>query len=331
MYKEEKPSVSVIVPTYNHRPYIRQALDGILQQRTSFKFEILIGDDASNDGTGIIIREYQKRYPDKIRAFFRSKNLGASRNGYELGTCALGRYLAGCEGDDFWTDPKKLQIQFDFLEAHSEFSACTHEMTIVNKKGIPESIQKLSWISRRRFYTIYDLKGFFLPGQNSTLMRRNFFLEPDFDGTIIYKANRMISDRTIAMIWAMQGNIYRINRNMSCYRQVLEITGTNATAILYINNTDRIQDDFNYTLTLERYAVSSFKKKIDFDYHKRRLLVSAFIYWIAAKFYNTQANFHLVTEIFDSIKRPFYTIAIIPIIILEKICNKIWTNIRRKK
>lgn len=125
-----EPIVSVCCVTYNHASFIRKCLDGFLMQETTFPVEILIHDDASTDGTVEIIREYTAKYPDKIFPLYEEDNKYS--NGY-AGKIDLfnyerarGKYVAYCEGDDYWTDPLKLQKQVDFMEAHPDYSVCWH-------------------------------------------------------------------------------------------------------------------------------------------------------------------------------------------------------------
>lgn len=121
---EREIAVSVIMLAYNQEAYIAQAIESVLAQQTGFRYELLIGDDASPDGTGEIAEDYARRYPDRIRVFRRPENLGASRNAYELLCQAQGRYLAFCEGDDYWTAPDKLAVQYAFLEEHPDLIGC---------------------------------------------------------------------------------------------------------------------------------------------------------------------------------------------------------------
>lgn len=124
------PLVSICCITYNHASYIRKSLDGFLMQKTSFPVEILIHDDASTDGTADIIRDYAARFPDIVFPLFEEENQYSKPvhkhidfYNYER---ARGKYVAYCEGDDYWTDPLKLQRQVDFLETHSDYSVCWH-------------------------------------------------------------------------------------------------------------------------------------------------------------------------------------------------------------
>ena len=105
---DENPCVSVTVLTYNHEKYIARALDSILMQKGAFSFEILIGDDASQDGTVKILKEYKEKYPQTIRLFLNTRNIGATKKSYQLLINAKGKYLATCEGDDYRTEPEKM-------------------------------------------------------------------------------------------------------------------------------------------------------------------------------------------------------------------------------
>ena len=121
------PLVSIDCITYNHCKYIRDALEGFLMQRTNFPVEILIHDDASTDGTAEIIKEYEKQYPWLIKPVYQTENQYSKHNGtiskIQYGS-ALGKYIAFCEGDDYWTDPYKLQKQVDFLESNVWVDIC---------------------------------------------------------------------------------------------------------------------------------------------------------------------------------------------------------------
>lgn len=126
--------VSICCITYNQESYIRDALDGFLNQKTDFAYEILIHDDASTDGTGDIISEYAGRYPQVIRPILQTENQYAKGLTNVSGTYnfprAAGRYIAMCEGDDYWSDAAKLQMQVDYMEAHPECALCFHSAVV---------------------------------------------------------------------------------------------------------------------------------------------------------------------------------------------------------
>ena len=132
----ERPMVSVCCMAYNQAHLIRDALDAFLMQKTSFNFEILVSDDASTDGTTEILREYERRHPGIVKPIIHQENQYRKTGEYpliHLYRAAKGKYIAECDGDDYWTDPKKLQKQVDFLEANPDYAMCHHPYDIHNK------------------------------------------------------------------------------------------------------------------------------------------------------------------------------------------------------
>lgn len=139
------PKLSILVPTFNHGKFIEQMLEGVLMQKTDFNFDIIIGDDASDDDNALIIKRYAKKYPDKIKAFLHTKNLGPAvpkelggkNNVGFLFKQAKSEYIALCEGDDYWTDALKLQKQVDFLEKNLDYSLCHHQLEVIYEDNSP--------------------------------------------------------------------------------------------------------------------------------------------------------------------------------------------------
>lgn len=174
----ETPLVSVCVQTYQHANYIKECLDSILIQKTDFEFEILLGEDESTDGTREICLEYAEKYPDKIRLFLHSRKNVISIDGNQTGrfnllynlNAAKGKYIALCEGDDYWTDPLKLQKQVDFFKREPGYALCFHPVRVrvgeeVKDDFITKDVQGTT--------TIYELaKGNFIHTP-SVMMRRN--------------------------------------------------------------------------------------------------------------------------------------------------------------
>ena len=124
------PLVSIVCITYNHEPYLRQALDSFLMQKTLFAYEIVLAEDCSSDGTRKICEEYAVKYPDIIHYIWSDNNVGAVENEARAIRAAKGKYIALCEGDDYWTDVKKLQKQVSFMESHPEYSVTFHRYKI---------------------------------------------------------------------------------------------------------------------------------------------------------------------------------------------------------
>lgn len=129
------PLVSVYVPTYQHVNYIRTAIESILMQETTFPFELIVGEDFSTDGTREITFEYATKYPDLIRLITADYNVKQQANQMRCLMACRGKYVAICSGDDYWTDPLKLQKQADFLEANNDYSMCYHPYQI-KRNGI---------------------------------------------------------------------------------------------------------------------------------------------------------------------------------------------------
>ena len=121
---ERRPKVSVSLITYNHEKYIAEAIESALRQRTDFPFEIVVGDDGSSDATREILDSYAQRFPDIIRLKYRDPNLGMVRNAIQTISECAGEYIALLEGDDYWVDDDKLQVQHDFLEKNPDCSMC---------------------------------------------------------------------------------------------------------------------------------------------------------------------------------------------------------------
>ncbi len=122
----EQPLLSIVTITYNHEPFIAKTIEGVLMQQVNFPIEFIIAEDCSTDGTRRICQEYAERYPELIHLITSENNVGAVANERRAMLAAKGKYIAFCEGDDYWTDPLKLQKQVDFLEAHPEYSVTFH-------------------------------------------------------------------------------------------------------------------------------------------------------------------------------------------------------------
>ena len=156
--EENQLKVSVCCLAYNHASYIRQCLDGFLMQKTNFPIEILIHDDASTDGTQDIIREYEAKYPDIIKPIYQKENQYSKGISISLTynwSRAKGKYVAICEGDDYWTDPYKLQKQVDFLESHPDYVMCSHRFNqYIQDKNLLEEEKDLTFQG-----SDYDLKN----------------------------------------------------------------------------------------------------------------------------------------------------------------------------
>ena len=211
----DKPiMVSVLCTAYNHEAYLREALDSMVGQRTDFAYEILVSDDVSTDHTADIIREYEARYPDKVRGFYMTENLYSQGRDiyYEVFfPNARGKYTAFCEGDDCWTDPEKLQRQVDFLEAHPDYTACVHN----TEARADDSLVTREEDCDMEFSDI--LPGMSYAWHTSALLGRTDLLAnpPDF---YTVAADAGFGDFPYALWLRLNGKIRFLARFMSRYR-----------------------------------------------------------------------------------------------------------------
>jgi glycosyltransferase involved in cell wall biosynthesis len=200
--------VSVCVITFNQEMFIAQAIESALRQTTSFDFEIVVGDDASTDATPRILAELERRHAPRIRLFARDRNLGINRNlATTLRECR-GKYIALLEGDDYWTDDRKLQLQHDFLEANPDHAICFHPV-----RAEPGDYTFPRERMRRRS-TLRDLieRGNIIP--TASVMFRNRVAEGFPDWFFDLK----IGDFPLAVMNARHGDIGFIDRTMAVYR-----------------------------------------------------------------------------------------------------------------
>lgn len=214
--------VSVCVPTYNHETFIAQMLDGALQQKTTFPFEIVVGDDGSADASPDIIREYATRHPEKIRAYLHPENLGpqhprefAGRNNvlFLLKACR-GEYVALCEGDDYWTDPYKLQKQVELMDAHPEFAICHHNVRVTYEDGSPEHL--FNSPAQKTVSSIRDLLEDRWFMATASILYRNIFLTQEFAD---WHAKAAAGDWALVLQLAARGTMGYLPDVMGVYRK----------------------------------------------------------------------------------------------------------------
>lgn len=169
--------VSVNMITYNHVSFIARAIEGVLIQRVKFKIELIIGEDCSTDNTAEIVKIYAQKYPDKIKASCNVLNMGMMTNAIKTLKECTGKYIAICEGDDYWTDPYKLQKQVEFLENNPDYSLTCHLVDIVNEETEEVTHFAKDYIidNKNREITINDFLDPFLIITGSLVFRKNSF------------------------------------------------------------------------------------------------------------------------------------------------------------
>lgn len=214
-----QPLVTIRCTVFNHEPYLRQCLDGFVMQKTNFKFEVWVHDDASTDGSPAIIKEYAEKYPDIIKPYFEKENQYSNHyDSFQEITYSpqflLGKYIAMCEGDDYWIDPLKLQKQVDYLEEHPDCTMCCNRTKLYSEK-------KHTYIGENYCYnhdSIVKVKdviyrsGLFISTCSIIYrkeIRNNY---PD------YCRKCAVGDYPLQIMAAMKGRIYYFNDAMSVYR-----------------------------------------------------------------------------------------------------------------
>lgn len=207
-------SVSVIIITYNHEKYIAQAIDSVLTQICNFNIEIVIGEDSSTDLTAKIVQSYKERYPNIITVITSDSNVGMIDNFIRTFNACKGKYIAICEGDDYWTDSFKLQKQVSFLEAHSDYSLCVHDVKTVFE-GVPE-IDPFSIQWEKPVFTFEDaVVEHFVPTLSILLRRECLNILPN------WFSDCMVGDRPLVLLLLLQGNGYYLHDVMGVKRKNL--------------------------------------------------------------------------------------------------------------
>lgn len=214
--------VSVSCITYNHGKYLREALEGFLMQDCDFKYEILIHDDASTDDTPDIIREYEKKYPNIIKPILQRENQYSRgiRNisGVFNFPRASGKYIAMCEGDDFWTDPKKLRLQAEYMERHRECAMTLHSACILHSDGAYHASSMIRPYEEDRPVSAEEVISKKSNYPTASLMIRTEYAKelPE------YYFKCPVGDIPLQIYMASRGTVYYFDRPMSVYRQGAE-------------------------------------------------------------------------------------------------------------
>lgn len=247
----ENVKVSVWLSTYNQEPYVAQALDSILMQKTDFPFEIIAADDCSADRTQEIILDYQKRYPDRIVTFFPEQNLGGCR---KLTGCIdaglfRGEYISFLEGDDYWLGEDRLQTLVEFLDEHPEYSRVAHRRKVIDENGndkgydIPEDVLG-------KPFTIED----FLAGKNYSDFGgvfRNYFRQCGSKYHKLFWASRNVLDFQDMFITQDYGPVFVMDAVYGVYRSVSSAGAQNYNSITPIAK--RRRDSIQIAQTVERF------------------------------------------------------------------------------
>lgn len=254
-------SVSVIMLTYNHAPYLKEAIEGVLMQTVDFPFELIICNDASPDNSDEIIRPFAEQNQDKIRYYRQEKNIGFVENQRFAFQKATGKYIAYCEGDDYWTDENKLQFQVDFLENNPDFVMTTARNQLLHQEAGELTDDGKDYIFGDKEFVDYSQDSFFRerPTQTFTVMFRKELLDlkwvdlyPNYRD--LYYFYHLLGfgkgrafNRNIGVYRLHEGGVYssletekKLNTSVSIFKNIKKINNDPRANSQIIKNLDRL-------------------------------------------------------------------------------------------
>lgn len=300
------PVVSVIMLTYNHEMFIREAISGVVRQKTTFPIELIIGDDASGDSTQEIIKEMTELYPEVIQPILRTTNIGALKNYRDLIRRSRGKYVAICDGDDYWTDYNKLQKQVVFLENNADYVTCCHPVRqVYEDESQPETILDPLLLSSseaqsKGYLTIHDLIRINSVASLSTVHR--WSLDRNLPE---WMEKYSVGDYPLLLLHADKGKVGVIPEIMGVYRK--------HSAGSWWNHTQTEKQKLDYALLL-----NDIDQELSLKYHDEFSVVTSYIYdelkqIRIAEYANSKSN--IFKKIFRKIRR-----------IIKRISNKLHKN-----
>ncbi|MFJ7850858.1 glycosyltransferase [Peribacillus sp. NPDC097206] len=261
--------VSINCITYNHENFIEDAIVSFLKQQTNFDFEIIIGEDCSTDNTRKIIEKYVNLYPEKIKLITSEMNIGAEKNLRRIHEKSRGKFIALCEGDDFWTDPLKLQKQVEYMEENPECTLCFHNAKVIDSNKTLVRRAVVPWMKNNKKYylrknTKYSAGELALLGYIPTAS----FIYPKhlLDNPPQWCINSVAGDNVIKLITSSNGYAYYIDEYMSAYRFGVE--GSSTTNWVKMNDTQEkkiklLMRFIKFYEEFDRYSNYKYKNEID--------------------------------------------------------------------
>ena len=226
-----EPLVSVFIITYNHATYIAQAIERAIKQETNFPFEIVVGEDCSTDGTHEIVLDYEKKCPNIIRVITSDNNVGGRENAFRTLKACRGKYIAICEGDDYWTDPQKLQKQVSFMIKHPNLSMSFHATNI--EYVTPNKRSKIHRHKGRRFVNAKDV---ILGGGCFYMTCSSMFRRDVIEELLKCHITFPVGDAFVSLIAVSKGDVGYIDEIMATYRSGFLVLGHKETLRIVLWN-----------------------------------------------------------------------------------------------
>jgi glycosyltransferase involved in cell wall biosynthesis len=250
--------------TYNHRDFIRDAMEGFIKQRTDFNFEIIVHDDASTDGTTAIILEYAEKYPNIVIPVIQKENQyskGAKIFSAYLYPLAKGKYIASCEGDDYWTDENKLQKQVDYMKQNPDCSLCFHSVRIIDASTKIQTgvLRPYTYNTKSPIEDIIKGGGGYCHTVSLLFLKECINKIPKF----YYESH--VGDYPLQMYLATKGHVFYIDENMADYR-----TGVKGSWTSKPNTLSRKEAKMHYNKIYENdiALLDKFNEYTNFIYNK---------------------------------------------------------------
>ena len=263
-----KPLLSILSITYNHEKYIAQAIESWLMQKTDFDIEIVIGEDCSTDNTREIIESYWEKHPKLFRVITSDTNVGMMPNFIRTLEACKGKYIALCEGDDYWTDPYKLQKQVDFLEGNEEFVICFHQVKVLRNNFIIEDFITKDVPEVTVFDDLIDGNYIHTP----SVVFRNILTDVTLPKNFV---NTPLGDFYLYLIISQHGKIKKIREEMAVYRFGVGLWSSNNNeedkALKLVKTYRLAGEGLNNLKLIEKFYL------VLINYSKRGLIVDRFV------------------------------------------------------
>lgn len=304
--------VTIRCLVYNHEPYLRQCLDGFVMQKTNFRFEAIVHDDASTDNSADIIREYAEKYPDIIKPILETENQYSKHDGSIrriMNAHTHGKYCALCEGDDYWTDPYKLQKQVDFLESHPDYAMCFHNAIQHWQDDLTKKDSLFSNIENREYSGIELYNRWIVPTASVMFCKQvidsKLYIEASNDRKFIF------GDTVLFLCCARYGKVYGMNDVMSVYRRL-------SSGLILQNHSDEfLQKRLQHTLEFEKIFGSDLKPYV----RKKYIIENLNLFYKRICLLKLKLAFQYLKQSFGY--NIFYTIYYMPIVLIKMIVRKI--------
>ncbi|MFD3293601.1 glycosyltransferase [Aquirufa sp. KTFRIE-69F] len=290
----EEFHISIAIICYNHAEFISEAIDSVLNQKHSYKCEILVSDDASTDETVSILVNYQKQYPDLINVILQDTNIGPTQNLYQLLLQCKGKYIAILEGDDFWTDIFKIKKQVEFLDSNPSIIACTHRYKVVNEKGA-EIVNEYFGLGRPLSgeYKLEHFENYIYSGLLGSLVFRNLYFHNRNIYEIVKSAHPFIGDITLNLLLLLNGRIFVMDDNMAAHRIIVRKNGSNYKST--VNGKNQIKNRLLYLEKLEKFALIEYNVSVRYAPRVENFLAWSILYLVK---YPNKHNWSVMVFVF---------------------------------